>query len=125
MIEGTKALVDVDADVSNMLVSMTYPPSSAHWDDVLEVITVNPGGNKNGKTERVKRAVVLKNENFADRLSDFALVVKDQFREWPEACASLLKSLERHGAQLKTDPNSGEVIKADRSEWHYIGDEDE
>ena len=61
----------------------------------------------------------------ADKLSDFTVIMKDQLREWPEASASLTLALKRHGAQVKQDPASGELVKAERSEWHYIGDDDD
>jgi hypothetical protein len=98
------------------------------WDAVLPKIT--GGGSSSGTSKampathvKVPRPVVEKAEPFVDVVSELAREAYTHLAAYPQARDSLMRSLMRHGAQVKME--SGSVVKKEQAEWIFIGSDEE
>jgi hypothetical protein len=98
------------------------------WDAVLPKIT--GGGSSSGTSKatpathvKVPHPVVEKAEPFVDVVSELAREAYTHLAAYPQARDSLMRSLMRHGAQVKME--SGSVVKKEQAEWIFIGSDEE
>ena len=94
--------------VQEFIEAMPREPGSKYWQEALGLIKAKAKGEvpvKGMKMEtdsnrRQHTVIVVKDEEYVGRLTEFAMHSWEALKKWPEARDSLVRSLRVHGAQV-------------------------